>query len=67
MALNRSSLHHTAAGAGGINCGFIKGKRTLNIWRLPAADLVSSELFGTEDGKVCIDLPKGVAEYSFAP
>ena len=39
MALNRSSLPHTAASTGGINRGFMKGKHTINIWRLPAADL----------------------------
>ena len=39
MALNRSSLHHTAASTGGDSRGVIKGKRTFNIWCLPPADL----------------------------
>ena len=39
MALNRSSLHHTAASTGGTSRGIIKGKRTLNLWHLPDADV----------------------------
>ena len=39
MALHRSSLHHTAASTGGTSRGVVKGKRTFNLWHLPAADL----------------------------
>jgi hypothetical protein len=39
MVVNRSSLHHTAASTGGDSRGVIKGKRTFNIWLMPAEDL----------------------------
>ncbi len=39
MALNRKSLHHKAVSTGSDSRGIIKGKRTFNLWNLPAADL----------------------------
>jgi hypothetical protein len=56
MALNRSSLHHTAASTGGDSRGLIKGKRAFNVWRLPAADLASHPVLS--------DLGKELAKYA---
>ena len=47
MAVNRSSLHHTAASTGGDSRGVIKGKRTFNIWLMPAEDLACHPVLGS--------------------
>ena len=41
MALNRYSLHHTAASTGGTSRGDMKGKHTFNCWHLPDANIAS--------------------------
>jgi hypothetical protein len=43
MALNRKSLHHTAASTGGDSRGMIKGKRTFNIWKCQPQTLPATQ------------------------
>ena len=58
MSLHRSSLHHTASSTGGTSRGAIKGKRTFNLWRLPATDVACHPVLSS--------LPEQLSKFAYA-
>jgi hypothetical protein len=58
MSLHRSSLHHTASSTGGTSRGVIKGKRTFNLWRLPATDVACHPVLSS--------LPEELSKFAYA-